>query len=47
LELEEKNAIIKVMEKDSERMDQQLKELKESIKMLTCEKIALEDHNRT
>ncbi|XP_022168561.1 golgin subfamily A member 4-like [Myzus persicae] len=47
LELEEKNALIKVMEKDSECMDQQLKELKESIKMLSVEKIALENHNRT
>ncbi|KAL4107286.1 hypothetical protein QTP88_017654 [Uroleucon formosanum] len=47
LELEEKNALIKVMEKDTEHMDQQLKELKESIKMLNLEKIALEDHNHT
>ncbi|CAI6360394.1 unnamed protein product [Macrosiphum euphorbiae] len=47
LELEEKNALIKVMEKDTERMDQQLKELKESIKILNLEKIALEDHNHT
>lgn len=45
LELEEKNAIIKVMEKDTERMDQQLKELKESIKMLDLEKNALKNHN--
>lgn len=35
------------MEKDTERMDQQLKELKESIKILNLEKIALEDHNHT
>lgn len=47
LELEEKNALIKVMEKDTELMDQQLKELKESIKRLTFEKNALEDHNHT
>ncbi|XP_015379166.1 PREDICTED: putative leucine-rich repeat-containing protein DDB_G0290503 isoform X1 [Diuraphis noxia] len=47
LELEEKNALIKVMEKDTELMDQQLKELKESIKTLTFEKNALENHNHT
>lgn len=35
------------MEKDTERMDQQLKELKESIKMLNLEKNALEVHNHT
>jgi len=47
LELEEKNAIIKVMEKDTERMDQQLKELKESIKKLNLENNALKEHNHT
>lgn len=45
LELEEKNALIKVMEKDSERVDQQIKELKETIKKLNMEKMDLENRN--
>lgn len=45
LELEEKTALIKVMEKDAERMDQQLKELKESMQMLNDKIIELENHN--
>lgn len=45
LELEEKTALIKVMEKDAERMDQQIKELKESIQMLNSKIISLENHN--
>lgn len=45
LELEEKTALIKVMEKDAERMDQQLKELEESVQMLNVKIIELENHN--
>lgn len=45
LELEEKNSLIKVMEKDAERMDQQLVELKETIKVLNLEKTTLENQN--
>lgn len=45
LELEEKNALIKVMEKDAERMDQELKQLKETIKVLNLEKNDLENQN--
>lgn len=47
LQLEEKNALIQVMEKDAENMDQQLRELKEIINILNTEKITLENHNRT
>jgi len=47
LQLEEKNALIKVMEKDAENMDQQLRELKEIINILNTEKITLENRNRT
>lgn len=46
LELEEKTALIKVMEKDAERMEQQLKELKDTIEMLNLEKQDLENNNR-
>jgi chromosome segregation ATPase len=46
LELEEKNSLIKIMEKDAERMDQQLAEFKEITKILNVEKLALESHNR-
>lgn len=45
LELEEKNSLIKVMEKDAECVNQQLIDLKETIKMLSLEKTALENHN--
>lgn len=47
MELEEKNALIKVMEKDAELMDQQLQDLKENIKILNSEKINLEQRNDT
>ncbi|VVC38032.1 Hypothetical protein CINCED_3A004058 [Cinara cedri] len=46
LELEEKNSLIKVMEKNAERLDQQLMELKETIKILNSENFALENHNQ-
>lgn len=45
LELEEKTALINVMEKDTERMEKQIEELKETIKVLNSEKNALENQN--
>lgn len=47
MELEEKTALIKVMEKDAERMEQQLKELKDTIEIINLEKKDLENNNRT
>lgn len=46
LELEEKNALIKVMEKDAECVDQELQQLKKTIEILNSEKNDLENHNR-
>lgn len=46
LELEEKNALIKVMEKDAECVDQELQQLKKTIEILNSEKDDLENHNR-